>query len=137
MPETTQNSGLEALRFRAGKEATIKNERDEDLMEEIADFIMIATEQFENPELQSVFRDIANTVIEKKSTLGRMAGSEREQGEQEAQQQALAQSQGVPAEGALPPTLDTEGAFPIPEQGLQGRQAIGLDAVPPTGLGQA
>lgn len=141
MAETTNRRALEALRFRAGKETSIKSTRDEDLIEEIADFVMITTDQFENPNLQTIFRDIANRMIAEKSNLARSPSGEEDR---LAEEQRLGQAEALgaqqapippvgglpPPPGVLPPTLDTAALAQMSGAELQGAGALGLPTVP-------
>lgn len=100
MPETTQQDQLQALRFNANKEAAMKNQSDEEIVEEIADYIMVASQSFASKSLSSRFMDIANKLIQQKTILAQGANSIEE--EEDMQGAPMSPGMGVPP-GMMPP----------------------------------
>jgi len=78
MPETTRDQRVEALRYNANKEATMTDKNDEDLIEEVADYMMVTAQQVQNPNLASALRDAANGLISNKSALARGGAGQEE-----------------------------------------------------------
>ena len=76
MAEMTDNTMTEALRYRANKEATQRAISDEDRIQEIADFIMVSSQDFDNEALRSTFSDIANQMTTNKSVMATGPGQQ-------------------------------------------------------------
>lgn len=101
MPETTDESMLNALRYQQNKEVNMIEREDATLLEEIADFIMAAAPQFKNPSLMEAMRDVANQIVLNKDTLAKAAPAQQEQ--MAAGGQAPMPPPGMVEGGAMPP----------------------------------
>ena len=104
MPELTDNKMGEALRFRANKEASARSKTNEDLIQEIADYTMATSQEFDNEQLRSMFSDIANEMMTNKSVLATGGGA------------TPPDAVGGVAPPPIPPGMGPEG--PVVPQGL-------------------
>jgi len=94
MAETTRDAFIEAQRYRGNKEQDLTAKDDEDVIESIADYVMVSTEGVQNPNLKAALRDIANQLIQNKTILAKGGGEE---------QMAEPAMPPMPPPGAMPP----------------------------------
>lgn len=85
---STNPNNINAQRYLNNKDSQVDGQNDEDLIEEIADFIMATTAQFNNPGLASSMEEVANNLIKDKSILAQGGG--------EAPPEELPPGSGVP-----------------------------------------
>jgi hypothetical protein len=71
MPEMTDPNMAEALRYRANKEGTERVASDEERIQDIADYIMATTAEFDSDQLRATFSDIANEMTTNKAQLAK------------------------------------------------------------------
>lgn len=69
MAQTTNERMVEAMRFRQNKEQGIIAKSDEDVLERIADYMMVEADSLQNPQTANAVRDTANQIIVNKSML--------------------------------------------------------------------
>jgi hypothetical protein len=105
MPELTNNNVLETERFITNTEGARRNQEDEELLQETAEFIMLTAEKARNPNLSAKLRDLSNMIVINKSTLAKTPGQAGEEvpmtPEEQIAQQGMAG--GMPA--GMPPGI--------------------------------
>jgi hypothetical protein len=104
MAETTNERLIEAARFRQNKEQGIVAKGDEEVLERIADYMMVEADNLQNSQTANAVRDTANQIILNKSILA-SGGTAAEE---------LPPEQ-PPVGAPLPPTTPVaEGNVPLP-----------------------
>jgi len=76
MAEMMNSNVLENERFLTNTEQTMRNQEDEDLLQEVAEFIMLTAEKAANPNLAAKLRDLANMIVQNKAILAKTPGSQ-------------------------------------------------------------
>ena len=108
MVQTTNERLVEAMRYRQNKEGGIVAKSDEDVLERIADYMMVEADNLQNPQTANAVRDTANQIILNKSMLA-AGGVAAEELPPEPIPGEL------PAGAPLPPTTPVaEGNVPLP-----------------------
>lgn len=79
MPELTNPNMLETERFITNTELTKRNQEDEELLQETAEFVMLTAEKARNPNLAAKLRDLSNMIVINKSVLAKTPGMEGEE----------------------------------------------------------
>lgn len=108
MPEMTNDKVLETERFYTNTEQVRRNQDDEELLQETAEFMMLTAEKFQNTNLAAKVRDLANMIVLNKEMLAKTPGQAGEVApaspeEQFAQQGMGGMPPGMP--GAMPPGM--------------------------------
>ncbi len=116
MAETTQNEALEQDRFIANTEEQARNQDDESVLQDIAEFIMISADQVMNPNLGNELKNLSNQIVSNKQDLASTPGESGEQAPM-SPEEAVAQ-QGIQAQAGqgLPPDVPPEVAQALAQQ---------------------
>ena len=71
MAEITNESKLNRIRFQQNREQADTGREDEDIIDELVDFMMAISEEVTSPTLQSIVRDQANVFLNNRSELAK------------------------------------------------------------------